>query len=167
MVELSPRSAARSRKRQAKKNQPIVHLNGTPLPTFHPPSVKERALIAEHHCFLLRNLNKIRRQKERAATLASAGGGGNGGAGAAATESGGQGAAAGSDQTAGGSGKPSLASQISALRCPRNIRTRGLAFVEDDPELEKTARIAVALKDICTEIATLKGKSCESRENEI
>ncbi|XP_061503996.1 histone-lysine N-methyltransferase ash1 isoform X1 [Anopheles gambiae] len=156
VVELSPRSAARSRKRQAKKNQPIVHLNGTPLPTFHPPSVKERALIAEHHCFLLRNLNKIRRQKERAATLASAGGGGNGGAGAAATESGGQGAAAGSDQTAGGSGKPSLASQISALRCPRNIRTRGLAFVEDDPELEKTARIAVALKDICTEIATLK-----------
>uniref|UniRef100_A0A4Y0AMC0 Histone-lysine N-methyltransferase n=1 Tax=Anopheles funestus TaxID=62324 RepID=A0A4Y0AMC0_ANOFN len=152
VVELSPRSAARSRKRQAKKNQPIVHLNGTPLPTFHPPTVKERALIAEHHCFLLRNLNKIRRQKERAATMVSAGGAG-GGAGTSATD-GGPGAASGADQTT--SGKPSLASQISALRCPRNIRTRGLAFVEDDPELEKTARIAVALKDICTEIATLK-----------
>ncbi|XP_052902605.1 histone-lysine N-methyltransferase ash1 [Anopheles moucheti] len=155
VVELSPRSAARSRKRQAKKNQPIVHLNGTPLPTFHPPTVKERALIAEHHCFLLRNLNKIRRQKERAATMVSVGGagGGGGGAGTTATD-GGAGATSGADQNS--SGKPSLASQISALRCPRNIRTRGLAFVEDDPELEKTARIAVALKDICTEIATLK-----------
>uniref|UniRef100_A0A182LZH0 Histone-lysine N-methyltransferase n=1 Tax=Anopheles culicifacies TaxID=139723 RepID=A0A182LZH0_9DIPT len=154
VVELSPRSAARSRKRQAKKNQPIVHLNGTPLPTFHPPTVKERALIAEHHCFLLRNLNKIRRQKERAATMISAGGAAAG-TGTSATDAGGAGAAPGTDQT-GSSGKPSLASQISALRCPRNIRTRGLAFVEDDPELEKTARIAVALKDICTEIATLK-----------
>ncbi|XP_050067808.1 histone-lysine N-methyltransferase ash1 [Anopheles maculipalpis] len=151
VVELSPRSAARSRKRQAKKNQPIVHLNGTPLPTFHPPTVKERALIAEHHCFLLRNLNKIRRQKERTAAMVSAGGGATGGAGTSATE-GGTGVSSAADQA----GKPSLASQISALRCPRNIRTRGLAFVEDDPELEKTARIAVALKDICTEIATLK-----------
>uniref|UniRef100_A0A182T6Q9 Histone-lysine N-methyltransferase n=1 Tax=Anopheles maculatus TaxID=74869 RepID=A0A182T6Q9_9DIPT len=138
VVELSPRSAARSRKRQAKKNQPIVHLNGTPLPTFHPPTVKERALIAEHHCFLLRNLNKIRRQKERAATVVSAGGA-TGGAGTSTTE-GAAGATSGTDQAS--AGKPSLASQISALRCPRNIRTRGLAFVEDDPELEKTARIA-------------------------
>uniref|UniRef100_A0A182VWH7 Histone-lysine N-methyltransferase n=1 Tax=Anopheles minimus TaxID=112268 RepID=A0A182VWH7_9DIPT len=153
VVELSPRSAARSRKRQAKKNQPIVHLNGTPLPTFHPPTVKERALIAEHHCFLLRNLNKIRRQKERTSTIISTGAA-TGGTGAAATD-GAAGAIPGTDQT-NSSGKPSLASQISALRCPRNIRTRGLAFVEDDPELEKTARIAVALKDICTEIATLK-----------
>uniref|UniRef100_A0A182QLZ7 Histone-lysine N-methyltransferase n=1 Tax=Anopheles farauti TaxID=69004 RepID=A0A182QLZ7_9DIPT len=159
VVELSPRSAARSRKRQAKKNQPIVHLNGTPLPTFHPPTVKERALIAEHHCFLLRNLNKIRRQKERpGAVVATGGSSGNGGVGSAGTDAGaGQATAAGGNDPAGGSaGKPSLASQISALRCPRNIRTRGLAFVEDDPELEKTARIAVALKDICIEIATLK-----------
>uniref|UniRef100_A0A182PGW1 Histone-lysine N-methyltransferase n=1 Tax=Anopheles epiroticus TaxID=199890 RepID=A0A182PGW1_9DIPT len=154
VVELSPRSAARSRKRQARKNQPIVQLNGTPLPTFHPPTVKERALIAEHHCFLLRNLNKIRRQKERAAAGLASAAGTNSGVGAAGAE-GSQGAATGSDQAAGAC-KPSLASQISALRCPRNIRTRGLAFVEDDPELEKTARIAVALKDICTEMATLK-----------
>ncbi|XP_035897654.1 histone-lysine N-methyltransferase ash1 isoform X2 [Anopheles stephensi] len=156
VVELSPRSAARSRKRQAKKNQPMVHLNGTPLPTFHPPTVKERALIAEHHCFLLRNLNKIRRQKERtaAAAVVSAGGAATGGPGASTADGTAGAACSGADQAS--SGKPSLASQISALRCPRNIRTRGLAFVEDDPELEKTARIAVALKDICTEIATLK-----------
>ncbi|XP_058169354.1 histone-lysine N-methyltransferase ash1 [Anopheles ziemanni] len=160
-TDLSPRSAARSRKRQAKKNQPITHLNGTPIPTFHPPTVKERNLIVEHHCFLLRNLNKIRRQKERAAAAAlaaggtaGAGGGGGGGVGSSAEANGGTLTAG--DQGQQGPGKPSLASQISALRCPRNIRTRGLAFVEDDPELEKTARIAVALKEICIEIATLK-----------
>ncbi|XP_053680641.1 histone-lysine N-methyltransferase ash1 [Anopheles nili] len=155
VVELSPRSAARSRKRQAKKNQPIVHLNGTPLPTFHPPTVKERSLIAEHHCFLLRNLNKIRRQKERSGAMVPPGGANAGATGAPGVE-GGQGTSTGGANEPTGAVKPSLASQISALRCPRNIRTRGLAFVEDDPELEKTARIAVALKDICVEIATLK-----------
>ncbi|XP_058061813.1 histone-lysine N-methyltransferase ash1 [Anopheles bellator] len=159
VVELSPRSAARSRKRQAKKNQPIAHLNGAPIPTFHPPTAKERSLIVEHHCFLLRNLNKIRKQKERTAALTSAAAtvSGTGTSSSTSGLSPGQelGGTAG-EQAPGGTGKPSLASQISALRCPRNIRTRGLAFVEDDPELEKTARIAVALKEICIEIATLK-----------
>ncbi|XP_052865683.1 histone-lysine N-methyltransferase ash1 [Anopheles cruzii] len=161
VVELSPRSAARSRKRQAKKNQPMAHLNGAPIPTFHPPTAKERGLIVEHHCFLLRNLNKIRKQKERTAALASAAATASG-TGTSSSASGlvspGQelGGTVAGDQANGGPGKPSLASQISALRCPRNIRTRGLAFVEDDPELEKTARIAVALKEICIEIATLK-----------
>ncbi|XP_021707227.1 histone-lysine N-methyltransferase ash1 isoform X2 [Aedes aegypti] len=143
-TEHSPRSAARSRKRQAKKNAPLTQLNGQPLPNFVPPTVKERALIVEHHCFLMRNLNKIRKLKDRSPEhLAS------GHLGSPAT--GGPNAG----HVAPG-GKPSLASQISALRCPRNIRTRGLAFVEDDPELEKVARIAVALKEICIEIASLK-----------
>uniref|UniRef100_A0A182IML6 Histone-lysine N-methyltransferase n=1 Tax=Anopheles atroparvus TaxID=41427 RepID=A0A182IML6_ANOAO len=163
-TDLSPRSAARSRKRQAKKNQPITHLNGTPIPTFHPPTVKERNLIVEHHCFLLRNLNKIRRQKERAAAAAQAAGGT---AAPGGVPAGGAGEANAGSTLGGiavdqqGPGKPSLASQISALRCPRNIRTRGLAFVEDDPELEKTARIAVALKEICIEIATLKDEKSQ------
>ncbi|XP_062556034.1 histone-lysine N-methyltransferase ash1-like isoform X2 [Armigeres subalbatus] len=141
-TENSPRSAARSRKRQAKKNAPLTQLNGQPLPNFVPPSTKERALIVEHHCFLMRNLNKIRKLKDRSPEHSlQTGNPALGGVG------GGQ---------AGPGGKPSLASQISALRCPRNIRTRGLAFVEDDPELEKVARIAVALKEICIEIASLK-----------
>ncbi|XP_055601649.1 histone-lysine N-methyltransferase ash1-like isoform X1 [Uranotaenia lowii] len=142
-TDQSPRSAARSRKRQAKKNAPITQLNGQPLPNFVPPTQKERSLIIEHHCFLLRNLNRIRK-KDRSPEHLSA----------SQTAS----PALGSGQNAqqGVGGKPSLASQISALRCPRNIRTRGLAFVEDDPELEKIARIAVALKEICLEIASLK-----------
>ncbi|XP_038122392.1 histone-lysine N-methyltransferase ash1 isoform X2 [Culex quinquefasciatus] len=135
-TEQSPRSAARSRKRQAKKNAPLTQLNGQPLPNFVSPTVKERALIVEHHCFLMRNLNKVRKLKDRSPE--------HGG-----TQS-------SSSPALGGQGKPSLASQMSALRCPRNIRTRGLAFVEDDPELEKIARIAVALKEICIEMATLK-----------
>ncbi|KAJ6634362.1 Histone-lysine N-methyltransferase ash1, partial [Pseudolycoriella hygida] len=38
-----------------------------------------------------------------------------------------------------------LTAQISALRVPRNIRTRGLTIAEHDPTIEKTARIAGVL----------------------
>ncbi|XP_055636011.1 histone-lysine N-methyltransferase ash1 isoform X2 [Toxorhynchites rutilus septentrionalis] len=143
-TEQSPRNAGRSRKRQAKKNAPLMQLNGQPLPNFVSPTIKERALIVEHHCFLMRNLNKIRKLKDRSPEHPAS-------SQTASPAPGAQG-----QLTNAGGGKPSLASQISALRCPRNIRTRGLAFVEDDPELEKIARIAVALKEICLEIASLK-----------
>ncbi|KAJ6636857.1 Histone-lysine N-methyltransferase ash1 [Pseudolycoriella hygida] len=39
-----------------------------------------------------------------------------------------------------------LTAQISALRVPRNIRTRGLTIAEHDPTIEKTARIAGVLQ---------------------
>ncbi len=52
-----------------------------------------------------------------------------------------------------------LTAQISALRAPRNIRTRGLTIAEHDPTIEKTARIAGILREICEEIGNYKGSS--------
>lgn len=51
-----------------------------------------------------------------------------------------------------------LTAQIAALRAPRNIRTRGLAIAEHNPKIEKTARIAGVLREICEELANHKGK---------
>ncbi|XP_037039664.1 histone-lysine N-methyltransferase ash1 [Bradysia coprophila] len=51
-----------------------------------------------------------------------------------------------------------LTAQISALRAPRNIRTRGLTIAEHDPTIEKTARIAGILREICEEIGNYKDK---------
>lgn len=52
----------------------------------------------------------------------------------------------------------SLTAKISALRVPRNIRTRGVAIAEHDPVIEKTVRIAVILREICEELNSFKGK---------
>lgn len=51
----------------------------------------------------------------------------------------------------------SLTAKISALRVPRNIRTRGVTIAEHDPVIEKTVRVAVILREICEELNTFKG----------
>lgn len=51
----------------------------------------------------------------------------------------------------------SLTAKISALRGPRNMRTRGVAQVDDDPVLSKIVRIAGVLREICVELNSLKG----------
>ena len=108
---------------------------GPAIPVFHPPTAKEKALIKLHHCFLLRNLNKIKKKDKLltenpppASTSPSP------------------------------SVKNSINNQMSTLRAPRNTRTRGLAHAADDPELEKLAKVAVVLREICHELATMKGK---------
>lgn len=53
---------------------------------------------------------------------------------------------------------PSLAVQISALRSPRNIKTRGLALAVKDPEIEKMAKLAVILREVCNVLQAVKGK---------
>lgn len=47
---------------------------------------------------------------------------------------------------------------LNALQKPRNMRTRRLAQAEDDPELNKTAKLATILKDLYTVVITAKGK---------
>lgn len=51
----------------------------------------------------------------------------------------------------------SLTAHISALRTPRNIRTRGVTIAEHDPEIEKTARIAGILRELCEELSNYRG----------
>lgn len=53
----------------------------------------------------------------------------------------------------------SLTAQISALRVPRNIRTRGVTIAENDPVIEKTVRIAGVLREICEEMSSYRDAS--------
>lgn len=120
------------------------------------PSIKEQALIANGHCFLLRNFRKVTIHlpsnpsnslkckyfhcdclvfQMRASTSKA------------------------SHPTSQSDIQASLSAKISALRGPRNMRTRGVAQAEDDPILSKTVRIAVILREICEELNNLKDAS--------
>lgn len=46
---------------------------------------------------------------------------------------------------------------LNALQKPRNIRTRRLAQAEDDPELNKTAKLATVFRDLYNAVITFKG----------
>uniref|UniRef100_A0A336KMV7 CSON011870 protein n=1 Tax=Culicoides sonorensis TaxID=179676 RepID=A0A336KMV7_CULSO len=136
----------RSRKQKAKKNQPLIPIKyGSLLPAFVPPTDHEKSVIAEHHCFLMRNLRKVRRNNERPlcplapSTVTAATNSTN----SCATPS-------------------SLSVPMAAVRAPRNIRTRGLAIFEDNPELEKSARVAVVLRSVCDEIHAYKENDTEN-----
>ncbi|XP_059621985.1 histone-lysine N-methyltransferase ash1 [Phlebotomus argentipes] len=122
-------SRGRSRKRTAKKN--LVQntgkdRSGTPL--FQVPSNKELIIIKESHCFLMRNLGKIRRLKERLTQQPQA--------------------PVPSPVT--------LLTRITELRAPRNIRTRGLTVGDHDPQIDKMAKMAAIFKDLCRDICSFK-----------
>lgn len=51
-------------------------------------------------------------------------------------------------------------SHLNALQKPRNMKTRRLAQVEDDPELKKAAKLASLLKDLWKSIVDAKGRKC-------
>lgn len=46
---------------------------------------------------------------------------------------------------------------LNALEKPRNIRTRRLAQAEDNPELNKTVKLAAVLRDIWNAVTKAKG----------
>lgn len=131
----------RQRKQKAQKNKPICSTKeGTGIAPFQPPTAKERLIIRNNHCFLIRNLEKIKTLKDRLTSVIST-----------PIIQNGTGTATNMQQT--------LSAQISALRVPRNIKTRNLALVEHDPELEKTARTAGVLREICQELANYKDEN--------
>ncbi|XP_055700247.1 histone-lysine N-methyltransferase ash1 isoform X2 [Phlebotomus papatasi] len=122
-------SRGRSRKRTAKKNQfqnTGKDRSGTPL--FQVPTNKELVIIKESHCFLMRNLGKIRRLKERL-----------------------------TQQPQASVPSPiTLLTRITELRVPRNIRTRGLTVGDHDPQIDRMAKMAAIFKDLCRDICSFK-----------
>lgn len=46
---------------------------------------------------------------------------------------------------------------LNALQKPRNMKTRRLAQAEDDPELNKTVKLAALLKEIWSSVINVKG----------
>ncbi|XP_034110962.1 histone-lysine N-methyltransferase ash1 [Drosophila albomicans] len=109
-------------------------------------SEKEKKLVKQCSIFLVRNFEKIRRCKAKKA--------------AAKAQRASPTAAGDADAPGRRPSTPSstslLAAQISALCTPRNMKTRGLTQAVQDPELEKMAKMAVVLRDICTALESVK-----------
>ncbi|EDV52382.2 histone-lysine N-methyltransferase ash1 [Drosophila erecta] len=141
----------RQRKQKAKKNAQRQAgkdiSSAVTVAKLQPLSEKEKKLVKQFNTFLVRNFEKIRRCKAKRATAA------------AATASSPALSVTNGDipgRRPSTPSSPSLAAQISALCSPRNIKTRGLTQAVHDPELEKMAKMAVVLRDICSALESLK-----------
>lgn len=113
---------------------------------MRPMSHQQRCFAQMHHCFLLRNLEKVKRVRDKLKHHAT---------GQQET------------QTANSAGygrppvlisKPSdvFLAQLNALSTPRSMRTRRLAQAEDNPELTRVARLAYVFKDLYQAVCTAK-----------
>lgn len=107
-------------------------------------SHQQRCFVQHHHCFLLRNLEKVRRLKEKLKQ---------------ATQR-----AESFPQQAPPNVKQSdvFLTQLNALSIPRNVRTRRLAQAEDNPELARNARLACVLRDLYNVVVSAKDEKGEA-----
>ncbi|XP_066993147.2 histone-lysine N-methyltransferase ash1 [Anabrus simplex] len=109
-----------------------------------PMSHQQRCFAQLHHCFLLRNLEKVKRLRERLKQASRR-----------------------EQPLACGYPRPQVKqsdvflTQLNALSTPRNIRTRRLAQAEDNPELTKTARLAYVFRDLYNVVIAAKDERTE------
>ncbi|XP_043516881.1 histone-lysine N-methyltransferase ash1 isoform X2 [Frieseomelitta varia] len=121
-------------------------------PVLKPMSHQQRCFAQQHHCFLLRNLEKVRRVKLLINQVQMQNGKvkcGN---------------AINIKEKSSGDAKiqsDAFFSQLTALTNTntRTVRTRRLAQAQDDPEVHKTAKLAKVLKDLYSIVATAKDEN--------
>lgn len=145
-VVKNPGRVGRPRKTEAKKKPSTTkdQIPVNPQPTqqiipqiqVKPMSHQQKCFILEHHCFLLRNLTKVRKVRDRSQSLSSS--------------------TVSRQQTATPTDTSAFMNQLNALQKPRNMKTRRIAQAEDDPELNKNIKLAAILKDILKVITTAK-----------
>ncbi|XP_076680108.1 histone-lysine N-methyltransferase ash1 isoform X5 [Andrena cerasifolii] len=118
-------------------------------PVLKPMSHQQRCFAQQHHCFLLRNLEKVRRVKSLVNQVQIQNGKSKFGSTACVVKE------------KGGAGDAKIQSdaffsQLTALTNTntRTVRTRRLAQAQDDPEVHRTAKLAKVLKDLYTIVAT-------------
>ncbi|GLG95421.1 Histone-lysine N-methyltransferase ash1 [Gryllus bimaculatus] len=109
-----------------------------------PMSHQQRCFAQMHHCFLLRNLEKVKRLRDRLKQASRR------------------------EQPVSCSyPRPQVKqsdvflTQLNALSTPRNIRTRRLAQAEDNPELTRTARLAYVFRDLYNVVMAAKDENGE------
>ncbi|XP_006814029.2 histone-lysine N-methyltransferase ASH1L-like [Saccoglossus kowalevskii] len=100
-----------------------------------PLSVREMNMAADNHIFLLRNIEKVKRMKERLLKAKN-----NNGPNGMLKES----------------GRDVFMAQFTALKTSRSVRTRRLAAAEENIEVTKIAKLAQVFKDIFTTICEVK-----------
>ncbi|XP_011869561.1 PREDICTED: histone-lysine N-methyltransferase ash1 [Vollenhovia emeryi] len=117
-------------------------------PQLKPMSYQQRCFAREHHCFLLRNLEKVRRLKSASVQQVQVQNGKAKSSNTSVTK----------EKSSGDSKAQTDAffSQLTALTNTnaRTVRTRRLAQAQDDPQVHKTAKLAKVLKDLYTIVTT-------------
>uniref|UniRef100_A0A0C9R856 Ash1 protein n=1 Tax=Fopius arisanus TaxID=64838 RepID=A0A0C9R856_9HYME len=115
-------------------------------PTMKPMSHQQRCFAQQHHCFLLRNLEKVRRMKVPLVQPSPVTGKAKDKAVVAVKEK------APADKNH----ADAFFTQLNALtnNPSRTVRTRSLAQAQDDPEVNKTAKLAKVLKDLYTVVSS-------------
>ncbi|KDR13022.1 hypothetical protein L798_13230, partial [Zootermopsis nevadensis] len=133
-VNVNPNSSSHTSSRQRQSHV-------TPV---KPMSHQQRCFAQLHHCFLLRNLEKVKRLRERLKQSSRR-----------------------EESMLCNYTRPQVKqsdvflTQLNALTSPRNIRTRRLAQAEDNPELTRTARLAYVLRDLYNIVIAAKDERGE------
>ncbi|KAM7355050.1 histone-lysine N-methyltransferase ash1 isoform 1-T2 [Cochliomyia hominivorax] len=163
--EVTPKDdrKGRQRKRKARKNTQRQTTKDVATPTrMQPLTEREKKIIKQYSIFLIRNFEKIRAKKAKRKANAKT---------CIETKS----PTPTNLSTLPTSVTPavitqrrpstpaSLAAQISALCTARNIKTRGLTLAVQDPEVEKMAKMAKILRDICTNMELTKNPENEQQ----
>lgn len=130
----------RQRKRvEAQRLSQLLTLNVRQMSNQH------RSFAQEHHCFLLRNLEKVvKRLKEKLKHNTQS------------EENSAKAAQTNVKQS------DVFLTQLNALSIPRNVRTRRLAQAEDNPELARNARLACVLRELFSSIVSAKDEKGEA-----
>jgi histone-lysine N-methyltransferase ASH1L len=111
----------------------------------------QRCFAQMHHCFLLRNLEKVKRVRDKLKHNATG-----------HTEA--------VAMNCANYGRPAIIAtkaadvflaQLNALSTPRSMRTRRLAQAEDNPELTRVARLAYVFKDLYQIVCSAKDEKEE------
>lgn len=134
------------------KSRKVGDSNLIHAPVLKPMSHQQRCFAQQHHCFLLRNLEKVRRVKLLVNQVQMQNGKVKCGNATAIKEKSSGDAKIQSD---------AFFSQLTALTNTntRTVRTRRLAQAQDDPEVHKTAKLAKVLKDLYSIVATAKDEN--------
>ncbi|XP_070541965.1 histone-lysine N-methyltransferase ASH1L-like isoform X2 [Ptychodera flava] len=105
-----------------------------------PLSVREMNMAADNHIFLLRNIEKVKRMKERLLKAKNNNDGLNG-----LVKRGGK-----------GNTKNVFMAQFTALKTSRSVKTRRLAAAEENIEVTKIAKLAQVFKEIFSIVCEVK-----------
>ena len=107
-------------------------------------SQQQRNYVRLHRCFLLRNLEKVRRVRESVQRKVS-----------------GQIAAGRKEEEALSARRPAemILTGLTALATARSMQTRRLTIAQDDPSVTKVVKLAQLLREIFAQITTVDGRS--------
>ncbi|XP_074650466.1 uncharacterized protein LOC141905496 isoform X2 [Tubulanus polymorphus] len=137
-TKLTDKRKSKSKLKKLKKDK--EQCESTSMPSYFTPmkplSHREQCFIQKHGVCLLRNLEKVRRIRQRLLKT--------------------QEKQPDDDDFIRDKEKDAFLSQFMALKTSRSVKTRRLAFAEENTELTRTAKLAQVFKDIFQRLASMK-----------